>query len=236
MRVAAPAPRAMILAAGRGERMRPLTDSVPKPLLTVAGRTLIEHHLIKLAAAGFADVVINVSWKAEDIVAHIGDGSRFGLQVHWSHEERPLETGGGVSQARAQLGEGWFALVSADVYTDYDFRELRALGESLDQATDARLLLVPHQSALRGEYRLDGERVRMVEAADARADTYTWASLGVFRAQLFDGLPRGEAFPLLPWFRRWMGEDRVGGSVYSGRWENLGTEAQLSRLRGEIGD
>ncbi len=223
--------KAMILAAGRGERMRPLTDTTPKPLLRVAGRALIDHHLDNLVRAGFRDVVINVSWRAEDIVSHVGDGSRFGVRVQWSHEKRALETGGGVAHARELLGEDWFALVSADVYTEYDFRQLTTLGNSLDQGTRAHLVLVPHHADLRGEYCFAGDRLKMVEADQPAGQTYTWASMGVFRTALFDGLPTDQPFALLPLFRRWTAEGRMGGEVFGGVWENLGTEAQLRALQ-----
>ena len=225
----------MILAAGRGERMRPLTDNVPKPLLPVAGRALIDYHLDNLARAGFVDIVINVSWRAEDIVQHVGDGSRFGVRVQWSREARALETGGGIAHAREWLGNDWFALVSADVFAEYDFRSLRALGETLDADTQARLVVVPHHSDLRGEYRFDGDRLLMVEGAGPGAGTFSWASLGVFQARLFDDLPHDEPFALLPLFRQWMGARQVGAEVYHGLWENLGTESQLQKLRASLG-
>ncbi|MBI3716390.1 MAG: nucleotidyltransferase family protein [Betaproteobacteria bacterium] len=224
----------MILAAGRGERMRPLTDDTPKPLLTVAGRALIDYHLDNLARAGFLDIVINVSWRAEDIVAHVGNGSRFGVRVQWSHEQSALETGGGIAHAREWLGDGWFALVSADVFAEYDFRRLCDLGKSLDADTEARLVVVPHHSDLRGEYRFEGDRLLMVEGAGPGAETFSWASLAVFRARLFDGLPRDQPFALLPLFRQWMSERRVGAEVYAGLWENLGTERQLQDLRAAL--
>lgn len=229
------APRAMILAAGRGERMRPLTDETPKPLLRVAGRALIDYHLDKLARAGFGDIVINVSWRAADIVAHVGDGARFGVRVHWSQEERALETGGGIAHARHLLGDGWFALVSADVFAEYDFDELAALGRTLDGDTRARLLLVPHRRDLCGEYRFEDDRVRMVEGPESGGETYSWASIGVFDARLFEGLPRDQPFALLPWFRRWTEERLVGGAVHAGAWENLGTEAELRQLQAARG-
>jgi len=215
--------------------MRPLTDEVPKPLLPVAGRALIDYHLENLARAGFVDIVINVSWRAEDIVAHVGDGSRHGVRVQWSREPRALETGGGIAHAREWLGDDWFALVSADVFAEYDFCRLRALGESLDANTHAKLVVVPHHSDLRGEYRFDGDRLLMIEGGAAGDETFSWASLGVFRARLFDGLPHDQPFPLLPLFRRWMNDREVGAEVYSGVWENLGTERQLQDLRASLG-
>ena len=130
--------KAMILAAGRGERLRPLTDTVPKPLVEVGGKTLIAWHLERLATAGFRDVVINVSHLADVIVRHVGDGGAFGLRVTWSREKEPLETAGGLAHARTLLGAGAFLLVNADIYAEYDFARLRG-----HQLRDGRVLVPP---------------------------------------------------------------------------------------------
>jgi N-acetyl-alpha-D-muramate 1-phosphate uridylyltransferase len=222
--------RAIILAAGRGARMRPLTDTTPKPLLKVAGKCLIDYHLEKLARAGFRDVVINVSWLAEQIVAHVADGARFGLHIHWSYEPVALETGGGIATALEQLGAGAFALVSADVFTDFDFGELAGLASSLDCDVGGKLLLVPRQTALIGEYCLQGETLMRASAHDPIESTYTWASLGVFHSSMFADMPKNQPFTLMPHFIEWMAAGRMRGEVYRGLWDNLGTPEQLSAL------
>ncbi len=221
--------KAMILAAGRGARMRPLTDTTPKPLLKVAGKPLIDWHLTKLADAGFRDVVINVSYLAEQIVAHVGDGARFGVRVTYSHEPVPLETGGGVATALPKLGNDWFLLISADIYSDINYAMLAARGQNL-QHHDAHLMLVPRRIGLIGEYRLDGQMVRMIKGDAHVAECYTWASVGVFRVAAFEGLPRHEPFTLLQHFKRWCRNGGITGAVHPGRWENLGTPSELVTL------
>lgn len=222
--------RAIILAAGRGARMRPLTDTTPKPLLKVAGKCLIDYHLEKLSLAGFREVVINVSWLAEQIVTHVGDGSRFGVHVHWSHEPLALETGGGIATALGHLGEGPFALVSADVFADFDFAEFARLASVLNENIGGKLLLVPRQKSLIGEYRLDGSKLSRATDNDPIELTYTWASLGVFRAEMFAAMPKNAPFTLMPHFIEWMAAGRMQGEVYRGIWDNLGTPEQLRQL------
>jgi N-acetyl-alpha-D-muramate 1-phosphate uridylyltransferase len=222
--------RAIILAAGRGARMRPLTDATPKPLLKVAGKCLIDYHLEKLARAGFRNVVINVSWLAEQIVAHVGDGAQFGLHIHWSYEPIALETGGGIATALEHLGTGAFALVSADVFTDFDFADFAPLALALDDKVGGKLLLVPRQTAMIGEYLLHGEKLMRAGKDDPVGSTYTWASLGVFHTSMFAAMPKNQAFTLMPHFIEWMAAGKMQGEVYRGVWDNLGTPEQLRAL------
>jgi N-acetyl-alpha-D-muramate 1-phosphate uridylyltransferase len=226
--------RAMILAAGRGERMRPLTDATPKPLLKVAGKCLIDYHLEKFARAGIRDVVINVSWLAEQIIAHVADGARFGVRVHWSYEAVPLETGGGVATAIELLGNGPFVVICADVYTEFDYAKLHAMAASLDGHIGANLLLVPRQTSLVGEYQLDGQRLYPAASGSAIEATYTWASLGVFRTELFNALPQKQPFRLMPHFIEWMAASLMTGELYRGLWENLGDAQQLDELNTKL--
>jgi MurNAc alpha-1-phosphate uridylyltransferase len=225
--------KAMIMAAGRGVRMRPLTDTVPKPLLKVGGKALIDWHLEKLAHAGFTEVVINVSYLAEKIVAHVGHGeqcsNRYGVRIAWSHEPVALETGGGIATARPLLGDSWFALISADVFSDIDYRLLVERGRAL-QGQQSHLQLVPRRPGLIGEYRLDGGMLQFADPNDETASRYTWASLGVFRVAAFDGMPRNEPFVLLPHFRRWSEQGLMTGAVHEGVWENLGTVQEFENL------
>lgn len=217
------------MAAGRGVRMQPLTDTTPKPLLQVAGKALIDWHLEKLKVAGFSGIVINVSHLADQIVAHVGDGARFGLRVQYSKESSPLETGGGIATASHLLGDSWFALISADVFSDIDYRVLAARGAAL-RGHEGHLELVPRRNGLIGEYRLEGNRARMISGADAPGARYTWASIGAFRVAAFTGLPKNTPFVLLPHFQRWCAEGLLTANVHHGEWENLGTVAEFTDL------
>ncbi|MBN8480185.1 MAG: nucleotidyltransferase family protein [Xanthomonadales bacterium] len=228
--------RALVFAAGRGERMRPLTDRVPKPLLEVGGRRLIEWHLDKLAAAGFDEVVVNTAHLAAQFPAVLGDGSRWGLRIVYSHEgEEPLETGGGMLHALAQLGDAPFVVVNGDVWTDFDFARLPREPRGL-----AHLVLVdnPPQHA-RGDFVLAADgRVR----ADGEP-RLTYAGIGVFRPALLDDwqddlAAAGQAwngvqpprFALVHLLRAAMHRDEVGGEHHRGRWTDVGTPQRLAEL------
>jgi MurNAc alpha-1-phosphate uridylyltransferase len=234
--------KAMILAAGRGERMRPLTLAQPKPLLDVGGRALIEHHLGALAAAGFDEVVINLSWLGDQIVAALGDGTRYGLVIRYSAEgPEPLETGGGIFRALPMLAEhadGPFVVLNGDVWTDYPYRSLRErFGDGLPAGDVAHLVLVPnpeHNPA--GDFALSGGR--MVEPGprvDDRAATpgstsrYTFSGLGVYRAGLFASCVDG-VFKLAPLLRAAARAGRVGAELYEGDWLDIGTPQRLAAL------
>lgn len=223
--------KAMILAAGRGARMRPLSDALPKPLLVVNGKALIDWHLEKLADAGFREIVINVSYRAEAIMAHVADGTRYGVAVRYAHEPTPLETGGGVATARDFLGADWFALVSADIYSELPYTRLVTLGHSLcARQGEAALVLVPHQRGLIGEYVLHGDRVAFARPEHGTTPRYTWASLGVFRSALFAAMPQRQPFTLLPHFQNWAAAGMMRGDVFTGLWDNLGTPADYAAL------
>lgn len=217
----------MILAAGRGERMRPLTLERPKPLLSVGGRALIVHHLHALAAAGFADVVINVSWLAGQIRDALGDGAAFGLRIRYSEESpEPLETGGGVFRALPWLGPGPFLVVNGDVWTDYPLGGLR---ERLAADDLAHLVLVPNPAHnLRGDFLLRDARVVAAEPADGE-ERATFSGLGVYRPALFEGCVDG-AFKLAPLLRTAIGAGLVSGELYRGDWHDIGTPERLAEL------
>ncbi len=213
--------KAMILAAGRGERMRPLTDERPKPLLTVGGRPLIDRHLEALARSGFTEVVINLAWLGAAIRAHVGDGSAWGLRVHYSEEgERGLETAGGIVRALPLLGDEPFVVVNGDIFTDYPFT-----GLSLSQDALAHLVLVdnPPQHA-DGDFALVDGRVR-----EAEGERLTFAGIGLYRPELFAGLPAGTA-PLGPLLRAAMARGRISGEHYRGVWHDIGTPERLAEL------
>ncbi|WP_395683523.1 N-acetylmuramate alpha-1-phosphate uridylyltransferase MurU [Dokdonella sp.] len=211
---------AMIFAAGRGERMRPLTDGTPKPLLSVGGKRLIEHHLEKLAAIGVREVVVNTSHLAEQFPLVLGDGSRWGLRIRFSHEgPQPLETGGGIRHALPLLGDAPFIGVSADIVSDYDYARLPAKPAGL-----AHLVMVPNPDFHpRGDFWLDGARLN----EEGVGERLTFGNIGVYRPELLAG-ETATRFKLLPMYQRAMRERRLDGERFDGFWRNIGTPAQLA--------
>ena len=212
----------MVLAAGRGERMRPLTDKVPKPLLTVGGKPLIVYHLEKLSRLGVKQVVINLAWLGGQIRAALGDGARWGLQIHYSDEgEQALETGGGIFQALPLLGAAPFLVVNADVFTEFDFGAIRIAPEAL-----AQLVLVANpMHHPRGDFALATGRVQ--EQGGAR---WTYSGIGLYRPELFAGCSPGK-FPLLPLLRRAIAGGRLHGQVFDGSWSDVGSVERLAALQ-----
>lgn len=218
--------KAMLLAAGRGERMRPLTDSTPKPLLPVAGRPLIVWHLERLARAGITEVVINLSWLGEQIAAALGDGSAYGVAIRYSREPWPaLETGGGLFQALPLLGKEPFLLFNGDVFADIDPATLHIAAGDL-----AQLVLVPnpaHHPA--GDFFLDlAGRISAVAG-----ERLTYSGVALIRPELFEGAAAGR-FPLLPWLVRARDAGLLGGQKHSGAWTDVGTPERLARLDAEL--
>jgi N-acetyl-alpha-D-muramate 1-phosphate uridylyltransferase len=216
--------KVMLLAAGRGERMRPLTDHTPKPLLEVGGQPLIAWHLQRLAAAGFRDVVINLSWLGEKIERCLGDGSAFGVSIRYSREPWPaLETGGGLFQALPLLDDP-FLLVNGDVFTDIDFKAVKIAPADL-----AQLVLVanPPQHA-RGDFHLQHGRVH----ADA-GERLTYAGVALIRPELFAGCEPGR-FPLLPLLLKAREAGRLGAQQHEGVWLDIGTPERLAELNSQL--
>ena len=227
--------RALILAAGRGERMRPLTDTCPKPLLPVHGKPLIEWHLWALARAGVREVVVNTAWLEERFPAVLGDGSRFGLSIRWSAEGRDhggaLETAGGIRKALPWLsprGDEAFWVVSGDIFMP-GFEFDPGLAEAFAAGPDLGLLwLVPNPSFHDGgDFRLDGERLRR-----GAPQPWTYANVALLRPALVAALPPGQRAPLGPLLFAAAAADRLAGRVLDGAWHNLGTPAQLMALNG----
>lgn len=214
----------MILAAGRGKRMRPLTDRVPKPLLPVAGRPLIQWHLESLAASGFREVVINHAWLGEQIPRALGDGSRWGLRICYSPEgETGLETGGGIHRALPLLGPSPFLVINGDIWTDLDLRTLPAEPDGL-----AHLVLVsnpPHHPG--GDFGLRDGRVV------SEGPRYTFSGVGVYRPALFADCRPG-VFPLAPLLWQALADGQLGGQYHPGRWCDAGTPERLESLDREL--
>ena len=214
--------KAMLLAAGRGERMRPITDTLPKPLVPIAGKPLIVYHLEALARAGVRDVVINLSWLGGQIRASLGDGARHGVRITYSEEGPvPLETGGGIARALPLLGSEPFLVINGDVWTDLDFGRLAPLAAD----ADARIVLAanpahhPH-----GDFGIEGDLV-----VEREADRYTYTGIGLFRPALFADHP-SERFPLLPILRRAIAARRLRAEVYRGAWFDVGSAERLRWL------
>ena len=216
---------ALIYAAGRGERMRPLSDATPKPLLRVGGKALIEWHLDALATAGVREVVINTSHLADQFPAALGDGERWNLHIAWSYEgPEPLDTGGGMLRARPLLGSEPFIAVNGDIWTDFDFSTLPPAPIGV-----AHLVLVdnpPHHSA--GDFDLRDGRV-----LDSDAARLTFAGIGVYRAELLAKARPGR-FSIVPVLRAAMREGTVGGEHFTGRWSDVGTPQRLADVENTI--
>lgn len=214
--------KAMILAAGKGERLRPLTLHTPKPLVRAGGVPLIEYHVRALAAAGFTELVINHAWLGEQIEAYLGGGERFGVSIAWSPEGEPLETGGGIHRALPLLGDEPFAVVNGDIWADYDFSQLHRPLTGL-----AHLVLVPnpaHHTA--GDFQLRGSQV---SDATPGAETLTYSGICVLSPKLFDGCKPG-AFKLAPLLRAAMAQGQVSGERFAGRWVDVGTHERLAEV------
>ncbi|WP_025732785.1 N-acetylmuramate alpha-1-phosphate uridylyltransferase MurU [Carnimonas nigrificans] len=216
--------KAMILAAGRGKRMSPLTDHCPKPLLPVAGKPLIVHHIERLRDAGITELLINAAYLADMLMERLGNGHQYGVTIAWSREEQALETAGGIRQALPLLGEEPFLLVNGDVWTDFPFSELinHSLGDDL-----ARLVMVPNPAHNPGgdfhltdthRLRLDGEPQRV------------YSGVALMAPALVAHLPLGEAVKLLPPLQAAIQRDKVGGIDYRGAWVDVGTPERLAAL------
>ncbi|HEV2979292.1 MAG TPA: nucleotidyltransferase family protein [Casimicrobiaceae bacterium] len=231
--------QAMILAAGRGERMRPLSNAMPKPLLEVGGKPLIVWQLERLVAAGCTEVVINLAHHGEMIAATLGNGSRFGAKLRYSREPEPLEVAGGIATALPLLGDDLVLVVSGDVYTDYDYALLGARAAAMRAnaaAPHLHLVMVPNPpyhpggdfTLADGMLSLDGP------------SPLTFGNVALYRTALFQDLPRGEKRALLPLYREWIGRGWASGEAYAGTWANVGTPDELARLdrllRGTLGE
>ncbi|MGB8339727.1 MAG: nucleotidyltransferase family protein [Burkholderiales bacterium] len=221
--------KAMILAAGRGERMRPLTDRVPKPLLSVGGKPLIEWHVERLAKAGFDTLVINHAHLGKLIESFLGDGRRYGVDIFYSAESEALETAGGIANALPHLGQEPFAVVNGDIFCDYDFRNLATVIKNMRVRSDlnqAHLVMVDNPAHHPvGDFSLaDGC------LSPAGPQMLTFSGIGLYRPELFRGIPAGSKCKLIEPLRFAMTQGKLGGEYFSGKWVDVGTPERLKQL------
>jgi len=214
--------KAMILAAGRGERLRPLTDSTPKPLLKIGDKSLIEYHLEKLAQAGIKEVIINTAWLGEQIQQTLGSGEKYGLTIQYSDEgEQALETAGGIIKALPLLGDEPFLIINGDIFTDYDFRQLKTLKIKIE----AHLVMVENP-----DHNHKGDFVLNHGYLENSGDSlYTYSGIGIYTKQFFEGYPEGVR-ALAPILKKKIAEHKVSGELYKNAWTDVGTIERLQQL------
>ena len=220
--------RAIILAAGRGERLRPVTDTIPKPLLEVAGQSLIDRHLSRLSQAGFREVVINLAHLGDLIRETLGDGSRWGLNIHYSQEpEGALDTVGGILQALPLLGDAPFAVINGDVYSDYPLARLRAI-----KCSHAHLVLVPNPPHNpNGDFELHGGYIRL-ESESENMVLQTFSGISVYHPRFFEAQSAGK-FSVVPLLYKAAELQQVTGENYRGKWHDIGSLERLEELRNQ---
>jgi MurNAc alpha-1-phosphate uridylyltransferase len=222
--------KAMLLAAGRGKRMRPLTDHTPKPLLEVAGKPLIVRHIENLVKAGIPDLVINHAHLGAQIEQALGDGSHFGARIQYSPEAHALETAGGIANALPLLGDGIFAVINGDIFCDYDFAGLQRRAAALRSGGDAaHLVLVDNPSQHPGgDFALHDDRV--IDGSPR----LTFSGIGIYQPTLFAGIPRGSIAPLAPLLRAQIALGKVSGEHHTGLWVDVGTPQRLAELDRQV--
>lgn len=221
--------QAMILAAGRGTRLQPLTLETPKPLVAVGGQPLIVWHIKALKAAGISDITINVSWLADKLMAQLEDGSEFGVSIHWSVEEEPLETAGGIFNALAtgQLKPEPFILVNSDIWTSYDFTQLIDYELGPDQL--AHLILIDNPDHNNGGDFAINNGLAATEAI-AGGDKYTFAGISVMSPEIVNGVVEGQAAALAPLLKKAMIKFQITASVMNDNWIDVGTPERLEQI------
>jgi MurNAc alpha-1-phosphate uridylyltransferase len=228
----------MLLAAGRGERMRPLTDHTPKPLLEVGGKALIVWHIENLVRAGIRDLVINHAHLGAQIETALGDGSRFGAHIRYSPEAKALETAGGIAYALPLLGDDAFAVVNSDIFCDYDLARLHQRAAALKANGDAaHLVLVdnPPQHP-NGDFGLADNRVSDPRSSvlSPQSSALTFSGIGIYQPALFKDIPRGSIAPLAPLLRAQIALGKVGGEHHRGLWVDVGTPQRLAELDSQL--
>jgi N-acetyl-alpha-D-muramate 1-phosphate uridylyltransferase len=227
---------AMILAAGRGERMRPLSDEIPKPLLMAGGKPLVVRQIERLVSAGFAEIVINVAHLGGIIETTLGDGRKFGASIRYSREVEPLEVAGGIATALPMLGDGVVLVVSGDIHTEYEYASLLGRAGAMaatDQPPHLHMVMVPNPA-----YHPDGDfllkRDRLTLNGSNGVARTTFGNIALYRTSLFWQLPRGKKLKMLPFYRDWIARGWASGELFSGRWANVGTAAELANLDSEL--
>lgn len=218
--------KVMLLAAGKGTRMLPLTQHKPKPLLQAGGRSLIEHQILKLKAAGFAEFVINHAWLGQQLEDALGDGAALGVQILWSREDEPLETAGGIVQALPLLGAAPFAVVNADIWTDFPFARLHT---ALQPGNLAHLVLVPNPAHNpRGDFVLNSAQELQLRESETEV-AHTFSGIAVYQPSLFAGVSQRK-YPLLPLLQHAIRERRATAELFAGEWQDIGTPERLRAL------
>ncbi len=226
--------KAMILAAGTGTRMLPLTRDLPKPLLKINGKCLIEYHLEKISSAGIKDVVINVSYLGEKIIEMLKDGDQYGLNIRYSHEPQPLETAGAIKHARNLIGESSILLVNADVYTDMRYKSL--IQTQLNENCWGKLILVKNPDHNpKGDYALETDGC--LQLPSSKIDkTFTFSGVSVLDPlQVYDFSAEGASFPLRDVFVESIQKRKLTGEVFAGQWSDVGTPDRLAELENTLG-
>ena len=220
--------KAMILAAGLGARLRPLTDRTPKPMLKIAGKPLLEYHIKRLSAAGITEIVINISWLADQIEDYFSDGSDFGVTIIWSREQSPLETGGGIFNALPALGPAPFLLISGDIWTDFPIETLSI--KPLKPNNLAHLVLVDNPELnLMGDFSLESNRVGF------GSERHTYSGISILSPELFNDIDGQESvFPLRNVLRSAILSNRISGILYPGEWCDIGTLQRYTKLNKQI--
>lgn len=214
--------------------MRPLSDATPKPLLPVGGKPLVVWQIEALARAGFRDIVINVAHQGARFVATLGDGAALGVRIAWSREPAPLETAGGVATAIDLLAGGPALIVSADIWTRFDYaslhRRIDAMRDATSTSARVHLVMVPNPPYhADGDFALDGDRIERGDRA-----RLTFGNIGIYDTALFRELPRGVRLKMLPLYHEWIGRRIVSGERYDGPWANIGTPADLAALDAQL--
>ena len=232
--------KVMLLAAGRGERMRPLTDHTPKPLLEVGGKPLIMWHIERLARAGLTNLIINHAHLGEQIVRALGDGRQLSVSIQYSNEIIALETAGGIANAMHLLGEAPFAVINADIYCEYDVAQLPARAAALGNSGDmAHLVLVNNpEHNPKGDFHLHGSRLTPPPSTpnpqspilNPQSSALTFSGIGIYKPALFAHIPRGTVAPLAPLLRAQIAAGKVSGEHYTGLWVDVGTPQRLQQL------
>ena len=218
--------KAMILAAGRGERLRPLTDEIPKPLIKVAGKSLIEYHLKNLADAGFKEIIINTAWLAGKIHQQLGDGSNYGVTIQYSNEGKALETAGGIIHALPLLSDEPFLVVNGDIWCDFNFSTLK----NLESPSQAHLILINNpEHNPSGDFSLQENIIK-----NTGKEMHTYSGIGIYSPEFFNEQSTVDALPLAPILRKKSDASLISGEIHNGLWTDVGTIKRLDELEEQL--